>query len=532
MAIHTGEQGPGCHLAIADLPIELGRLRKGEAYWIAFAREADSAAMIMQVLRGADPDARAAMICSADPTGLLAALPDDQGPADLRTYRLSGEPQRALRALTKDLDRSLRPRDRVIIMRLSIDYFSAVDGQLEALLERWRAWLQGNGCVLLVMTYGEQAMKAVRGLLRLSNVLSGLATLQPSGSGYAYTVLHWRNSLDAVGLTELQLAWSPQGYAVSQQRAPSPAAGNDRARFLFERVVLEGAPIFMADDWHVFDSAAELADQAGRATAATVVFGLKSGADLPALARALHVLRKQRGPALKLVVREMARTLRYQDEQLLLSCGATLIVPADTPLPRFLSLLESVQGKLYARELAEDPEALIERSRATRLRGIIGADLFLDYLGHMLEQREAASATGVLVALVPVPGLTPALAMGQLQLRRFGDVACELGGMVYLFLFGCHPNLVEVALGNVFGLPYGEIFSDHAAYVTVDQLDAERWHMVRLLAARETRAPALDADAAASAEASEPTTKDLPAAMEGGGRKPRLMALPLDEWSS
>ncbi|NYT82022.1 hypothetical protein H0A70_11080 [Alcaligenaceae bacterium] len=525
MATSSGGPSQGCHLAIDDLPIELAQLRDGEAYWIALADENDSSALIMQLLRGADPDARAVLICSVDPTSMLAGLPPDQGPADLRTYRLSGEPLKALRALTKDLDRSLRPRGRIIIMRLSAEYFSAAGDHLETVLYRWREWLQSNGCVLLVLAYGEPAVKAVNGMLRFSNVLSGLASLRPSGGEYDYSVLHWRNAIDAVGLTQLRLASTPQGYAVSRQRALSAAVGNDRARFLFEAMVLEGVPVFMADDWHVFDSAAELARQAMQATAATVVFGLRSGADLPPLAKTLHALRKQRGPALKLVIREMNRTLRYQDEQLLLACGATLIVPADTPLPRFLSLLETVQGKLYARELAEDPEALIERSRAVSLRGVIGVDPFLDYLDHMLEQNEAASAAGVLVAMIPVPGLTPDLAMGQLHLRRFGDVACELGGMVYLFLFGCHPNLVEVALGNVFGIPYGEIFSDHAAYITMDQIAAEHGRMRRLFDAQKANAPGT-ADATRGISV-EQMTKGVPAGMGAGRQAPRLMTLPL-----
>src|SRR5690606_41091454 len=64
----------------------------------------------------------------------------------------------------------------------------------------------------------------------------------------------------------------------------------------------------------------------------------------------------------------------------------------------------------------------------------------------------------VLVALEPVPGLNTSQVMTQLIMRRNGDVACHVGGVVYLFLLGCRPNLVELALANVFRLPYTDIF--------------------------------------------------------------------------
>jgi hypothetical protein len=182
-----------------------------------------------------------------------------------------------------------------------------------------------------------------------------------------------------------------------------------------------------------------------------------------------------------------------------------------------------VQGKVYERELTGDPEALIERGRAVRLRGVVGAEKFLSYLEHV-QALAGATADGVLVAMNPVPGLSPALAMGQLQLRRFGDVACELGGLVYLYLFGCHPHLVEVALGNVFALPYQEIFADHAAYVSTRQIADEHESMKRVFEAQRQ-----DPQGVADAPGSErpwPAAGNV-AAMAAGPQAPRLMALPL-----
>ncbi|MGM3214081.1 BcsE family c-di-GMP-binding protein, partial [Klebsiella pneumoniae] len=75
-----------------------------------------------------------------------------------------------------------------------------------------------------------------------------------------------------------------------------------------------------------------------QAREATVVLAITENAQVDALARLLHRLRRERGNALKLVVRELQPCLRYADERLLMQCGGSLVVPADTPLPRLLTL--------------------------------------------------------------------------------------------------------------------------------------------------------------------------------------------------
>src|SRR5690606_14583107 len=109
----------------------------------------------------------------------------------------------------------------------------------------------------LVLSYGEHAMKVVNALQPLSNALSGLAFCKPSGSDFSYGVLYWRNALSSVGQTYLELAPTRDGFAVLRRQAPTKS-GTDRNRFLFERDVLEGVPVYMADDWHVFETAADL----------------------------------------------------------------------------------------------------------------------------------------------------------------------------------------------------------------------------------------------------------------------------------
>lgn len=48
-------------------------------------------------------------------------------------------------------------------------------------------------------------------------------------------------------------------------------------------------------------------------------------AQIEPLARSIHTLRRQRGSAMKILVRENTASLRATDERLLLACGANML---------------------------------------------------------------------------------------------------------------------------------------------------------------------------------------------------------------
>ena len=74
----------------------------------------------------------------------------------------------------------------------------------------------------------------------------------------------------------------------------------------------------------------------------------------------------------------MGPCLRYLDEHLLLLCGASLIVPFGTSLPRFLGLLDSLSGQLWTRSLPDDLDATLKRLCPPALCGLLPARAGLD----------------------------------------------------------------------------------------------------------------------------------------------------------
>lgn len=198
-----------------------------------------------------------------------------------------------------------------------------------------------------------------------------------------------------------------------------------------------------------------------------MVLAITENAQVDALARLLHRLRRERGNALKLVVRELQPCLRYADERLLMQCGGSLVVPADTPLPRLLTLLETVQRQRWQGQLADDPEPLIRAHRPPALSGLVNVARFRQIAGERIDQDGSAVESAVL-ALQPVAGLRAEQTLQQLRIRRQGDLACIYRGQVRLFLFGCRRDAVEQALGNLFRLPWRELFDGYQRLAEYD----------------------------------------------------------------
>lgn len=499
MTAATHGSGLGCEIAIKDLPVELRLMRKGELYCLGITEEADAFNLARAVLDTASYQSRAVLVSTVDLSNLLANSAPDKGPAEIRFYRLTGGLASALPVMARDLDRLLRPRERTVILVVPADCFDSCADDYQRLLAGWHRWLSANQCSLLLLVHGAGAVKLTSAMLAFSDILSGLAAMVPDGAERLYRVLHWRNALAVTGRAEFTLVGAGTGYQVRQRLTEPTAAGSDADTFYIERSVLEGASVFMAKDWHVFDHAKDVFNHAMLANAATVVFALNSIDDITEQARRLHALRQQRGPSLKLVLREMQRSLRYPDEQLLLACGVNLVVPAEISLPRLFSLLESIQGQTYRQELVSDLERYIERSRSPSLQGIVDAECFSTYVNRMLEHLKDAACDGILVALTPVPGLAAVHSLGQLNMRRMGDVACELDGVVYLFLYGCRPALADIALTNVFHLSYREMFSEHMVYASISDIQSQLTRMRRTLFDGVSKPPSVSASDALSA---------------------------------
>ena len=431
---------------------------------------------------------------------MIAPLAAEQGPARIHLHEAAvADLALAVRALPADLARCAAARQTLCLVQVPA---AALENLQGASLARWcrqlHDWAVAGGHCVLLLCHGEVATLAPR-LLPLNRLCSGVAQLYPHRGALQYLVHYWSNAEGVFAHRDFDTEWRGFRLGVIADGDGLMAdvlaqAGGDRFLYLAQASVLEGAPPF-SPAWRLFESWATLAAQVMQAQAATVVLAIDDNADVDALARLLHRLRRERGNQLKLVVREMAPCLRYANERLLLQSGVNLVVPANVPLARFLTLLETIQGQHWQGQLSADQERLIRLHRPPEIGGIVSAAQFKQVVGELLGS-DGSAVESALLALQPVAGLRAAQTLQQLHMRRRGDLACIHGGQVWLFLFACRRDGVERALGNLFRLPWREMFDGYQRLAEYDlaAMDA-RDDAVPVLAAA-TPAPAMDEEPA------------------------------------
>jgi len=450
-------------LAVSGLGAESSKLHQQGLYWLACDTAEDATLLCRQVVEGMCANVRAALIANAQAMAdVLGALDAAHGPAELALYEAN--PQ-AIHALVDDLPR-LDAGGRVLVLLAPANAWTGAE------VERWcstlRPALLAEAALLLVIS-GGHSTALVEHLRVFNQNLDGLAQVYRGKGGVRYLQHFWSNPLGKTATRDMELVRQAAGFRVAATAQAPTDAGGDELLCLAQRPVLEGAPAF-SEHWQVYESLEDLGASASRAVSATVIFAMDGGQRLDNLARQLHHLRQLRGNALKLVVREMAPTLRYQDEQLLLACGATLIVPFGASLSRFLTMVESIQGYVWRRHLPSDFDALLARLRPLPICGLVAPRAFAEAVQSMWQGVRNGEIVHQLLVLRPAPGLTPLQACSRTVFRRDGDIACVVGEVLFLFLFACRSEGVEQALDHIFQLSWKELFISQELLVDVDSL--------------------------------------------------------------
>ncbi|AXM99063.1 cellulose biosynthesis protein BcsE [Pseudomonas plecoglossicida] len=452
-------------LAIPGLGAEHSQLHEQGLYWLACDTTESAATLCRQVIAAMPEQGRAALLADARVMQeALEGLDPACGPAELALYEAD---TRAILQLEQDLPRIDLP-GRVLVALVPAAAWEG--GKVERWCQALRQAALAAGSLVVVISEGQSASLIER-LRAFNQSLDGLAQLYRGQGSVRYLQHYWSNRLGVAGPLDVELARRSSGFAVAGRLQPLSDAGGDELLCLAQSQVLEGAPA-LSEHWQVFDSIGEVAAKANLAVSATVIFAMDGGQRLDVLARHLHTLRQLRGNALKLVVREMAPTLRYQDEQLLLACGASQIVPFGASLSRFLTMVDSIQGYVWRRHLPSDFDALLARLRPMPICGLVAPRAFSEAVQQMWHGHRNGEIVHQLLVLHPAPGLSPLQACSRTVFRRDGDIACVVGEVLFLFLFACRSEGVEQALDHIFQLSWKELFISQEVLVNIDSLGA------------------------------------------------------------
>ena len=479
---------PVFSIGISSLWDELRHMPTGGVWWVNTDRIEDAISLANQTIVSQTETAKVAAISMGSEPQKLFKLEESQGPEKIKLFSMPNS-ERGLYFMPRDLLCSVDPHNYLFILVCANNAWQNIPAErLRLWLEKMNKWSRFHQCSLLIFNPGNNNDKQFSLLMEEYRSLYGLASLRFLGDQHLLDIAYWCNEKGVSARQQLTVEHKNGKWELAQQEEAAIQPRSDEKTILSNVAVLEGAPP-LSEHWKVFDNNEALFNEARTAQAATVVFSLQQNSQIEPLARSIHTLRRQRGSAMKILVRENIASLRATDERLLLGCGANMVIPWNAPLSRCLTMIESVQGQQFSRYVPEDITTLLSMTQPLKLRGFQKWDVFCEAVNNMMNNTLLpAHGKGVLVALRPVPGIRVEQALTLCRPNRTGDIMTIGGNRLVLFLSFCRVNDLDTALNHIFPLPTGDIFSNRMVWFEDDQITAELVQM-RLLAPEQWGTP-------------------------------------------
>lgn len=460
-------------VGIRSLWDELRHMPAGGVWWLNIDRQEDAINLLNQTIAAQDDQAKVAVITQGYHPQKIVKVDDNHGPEKIRVFTMP-DSKNGLKYMRRDLMCSLNPEHYLFILLVSDHSWENISTEaLRKWLHGLTKWAQRYKCSLLLLNTGINGDKQRSLLVSEHRLLNGLASMRYQGDICRYDVSFWCNEKGVSAQQQHDLHWQDEEWQLVETAEAELQPRSDEKQILSHSAILEGAPP-LSEYWQLFKTNDDLFGAARDAQASTVIFSLAKNSQIDDLAHQIHTLRRQRGSALKIVVRENTASLRATDERLLLGCGATLIIPWNAPLSRSLTMIESVQQQQFNRHVPEDINLLIDQMQPLKLRGYQPWDVFCNAVSSLMNNTLLPQdGKGVMVALRPVPGLRAEQALTLCRPNRLGDIMTISENRITLFLPFCRINDLDIALNHIFPLPAGDIFSNRMVWYEDNQISAE-----------------------------------------------------------
>jgi hypothetical protein len=268
----------------------------------------------------------------------------------------------------RDLVCSLEPGNYLFILLCAENAWQNIKSDdLCNWVEKSYRWTNYHRCSLLVLNSGHDIDKQLSPLLREYRSLSGLASIRYQGiTTCSISPGGGVKKASAPGSSSLFFRMKTAGGWRRMKKRWCNRAATKKS---FLAICAYWKAPALSEYWTLFDTNDAVFNAGRMAQAATLIFSITQNEQIEQLGRYIHTLRRQRGSALKIVVREQTPSLRATDERLLLSSGANMVIPSGAPLSRCLTLIESVQKQQFTRHIPEDFNTLLTWSQPLKLRG-------------------------------------------------------------------------------------------------------------------------------------------------------------------
>ena len=303
-----------------------------------------------------------------------------------------------------------------------------------------------------------------------------------------WSILHWFNQGSILNM-RLDLSEYHSDQTPAFKYLNNAVAENDvettEQRIIYLRDALHTEEIAPAD-WLAIDKPGQWQDLLYRGNDDTIIFSDVSHNTRRELMEDVYYIRQHCGNRTRILVRECEYRIRRYDERLLMSAGATYIVPKALTLEELESLTDAFKSWQFESTLPE-LSTISELLIPSDLSGYQTPPTYVDSVTRMTRIATFQQVQVVLLKGRVAAGIDVRSVISRFSARRKGDICTTLGFNIYIFLFGCSIEQVDNTLLSLLGLSAGNLFADETRYSTpfsvreeMEQLRKEigsrRWH--------------------------------------------------------
>lgn len=346
--------------------------------------------------------------------------------------------------------------------------------------EKTSIWAKKNQLCIRYIIYGHRVNSILKPkLVGLNRYISGLASLQQfDDNSYDYHIAFWCNHHGVNANKNYVITLNDKMYFTVIKNEYLPLQTHiqyaDEERIyvattaLNENVTMHDSVIIIDTNQALF----KLMDVT-QIQASTVVLGYDQTSDLNALALDCYLLRRSKGSAIKIIIRETSPCLRYIDEKLLLNAGVNLIIPYNVSFSRSVSLVEAIQGQIFTRNIPNSASSLLKINQDFDQIGYLPNRDFKQYslkLMNIVEQKHLRFA---LVKLTLLSTMKAIKCLKLCHIHRQGDIVTACDHAIYVLFSAIRLNDVHSTLDQLFDIPIKSLFLSYTIIDNATDLEAE-----------------------------------------------------------
>ena len=379
------------------------------------------------------------------------------------------------------------PKQSNLIISIPENHFyNLSDTQTVSFFKNTSNWSKANKICLKIIIYGNKTNKLIKPrLIELNQYISGISTLNTINKAqYNYHITFWCNQYGVSTDKTYRLKINNENHFIALKEIVSPvsidAHYHDAERIyvtataLDKRVTLHHSVNIINTNEELFALLDTIPVQAS-----TIILSYHKISELESISRQCYLLRKNKGNAIKIIIREMTSILRYIDEKLLLNAGVNFIIPFNVSFSRCISLVESIQGQVFTRSLPESANELLKYNQNFDQNGYLPNTNFTDYCSRIMVIAEQKKIRFALIKLSLLSSMKAIDCLHLCHIHRDGDIVTACDHALYVFFSAIRLNDVHATLNQLFDIPIESLFLSYTIIDNVIDIKTELSIIIR-----------------------------------------------------